>query len=474
MEIVRDMAGYSLGRSDLVRRAMAKKKADVMEKERKIFIYGGEGVDGAIKRGVPEAVANEIFDQMMDFAQYAFNKSHACAYAVVAYQTAYLKCHYEIEFMTALMNSFLGTPDKLLGYIGYLNRKKIKILPPDINKSQARFSVENGSIRFGLSALKQVGDAIYDVIKERNSGEFTDFEDFIDRCAKWINKGMVESLVLAGCFDYTKIARSRMAAGYDMLSKNAISRQKRQASGQMSFFDISPEAQKVSRVELPDLPEFEPRTRLALEKEKTGLYISGHPLEQYKEALGERAYKIADILLAETDEARAKKYEDKDIELIGILTSVKQRTTKARQIMANGTLEDMSGSIGIIFFPRTFAQYDGKLEADSVVRIFGKITIQDGKAPELIVQRLLPYLPEGSSRETVKKKKLFIKLEKESRGEAAYLKQLFAKNPGETDVLIYIASTKKRYTLPSSKVALSEALINELKGFVGSENVVVQ
>ncbi|MBR3843468.1 MAG: DNA polymerase III subunit alpha [Christensenellaceae bacterium] len=467
MEIVRDMAGYSLGRSDLVRRAMAKKKADVMEKERQIFIYGGEGVEGAIKRGVPEKVANEIFDQMMDFAQYAFNKSHACAYAVVAYQTAYLKCHYETEYMTALMNSFLGTPDKLLGYIGYLNRKKIKILPPDINRSQAKFSVENGAIRFGLSALKQVGDVINEVIEERKKGEFTDFEDFIERCAAWINKGLVESLILSGCFDFTGIARSRMVLGYDALAKNAVAKRKRQSSGQMSIFDISPEAQKMSRTELPDIPEYDHRTRLALEKERTGLYISGHPLQQYAEILGERAYKIADILLAETDLARAHQYEDKDIELIGILTALKQRTTKARQIMANGTLEDMSGSIGIILFPKTFAQYDGRLETDSVVRIFGKVTIQEGKTPEIIVQRILPYIPQNDK----KTEKLYLRVDKEERAIASAIRNILLKYPGETEVCLYVAETKKRYMLPGSKVRLSEALFRDLKTLLGEANV---
>ncbi len=467
MEIVRDMAGYSLGRSDLVRRAMAKKKQSVMEQERRIFVYGSEDVDGAVKRGVPEKTANEIFDQMMDFAQYAFNKSHACAYAVVAYQTAYLKCHYEIEFMTALMNSFIGNSDKLLAYIAYLTRRKIKILPPDINRSQAKFSVENGSVRFGLSALKQVGDSVYDVIEERKHGDFTDFEDFINRCGKWINKGFAEALVLSGCFDFTGVARSRMAAGYDLISKNAAARRKREMSGQISFFDMTPEAERTDRMVLPDIPEYDKKIKLSLEKEITGLYLSGHPLDQYMGLLGSRAYAIADILLAESDQEKASYYEDRDVSIVGVLTSFKQRTTKARQLMANGTIEDMSGSIGIIFFPKVFQQYDGKLQLDTVVRLTGRVTIQEGKSPEIIVSRILPYFTDGRPQYT----KLFLKFENEDIGLASRIRSILEKYPGSAEVQLFISETKKRYRLPTKGVNITAPLLDELKACLGDECV---
>jgi DNA polymerase-3 subunit alpha len=217
MEIVRDMAGYSLARSDEVRRAMAKKKKDVMEKERQIFIYGGDGIEGAINRGVSEATAKRVFDQMMDFAQYAFNKSHACAYAVVAYQTAYLKSHYKVEFMTALLNSIISTSDKISHYMRYIKRTGTDILMPDINQSEKFFSVEGESIRFGLSALMNVGDSIDLVFEERKKGAYKDFVDFIRRNVQNVNKSQIESLILSGGFDYTGARRSQLMSIYEKI-----------------------------------------------------------------------------------------------------------------------------------------------------------------------------------------------------------------------------------------------------------------
>ncbi len=274
MEMVRDLAGYSLARSDEVRRAMSKKKADVMEKERQVFIYGSDTVDGALKRGVSEKVANKVFDQMMDFAQYAFNKSHACAYAVVAYQTAYLKRHYPAEFMTALINSFISVSEKVSHYIRYARGIGIEVLPPDINKSEKVFSVEEGKIRFGLSGLTNIGDSIAIMIGERNEkGAYKDFQEFVRRNAGTVNKSQLESLILSGCFDYSGARRSQLMAAYERIYKNAQDEERRSASGQMSFFDLA--GRQEEQYELPDIPEFEEKQKLSLEKQKLGIYLSG-------------------------------------------------------------------------------------------------------------------------------------------------------------------------------------------------------
>ncbi|MBR4079984.1 MAG: DNA polymerase III subunit alpha, partial [Christensenellaceae bacterium] len=474
MELVRDMAGYSLARSDLVRRAMAKKKQDVMEHERKIFVYGGDGVDGAIKRGVPEAVAQDVFDQMMDFAQYAFNKSHACAYAVVSYQTAYLKHYYPKEFMTALLNSFITNSDKLAHYMRYIVSEKIPLLPPDINRSQKLFAVENDGIRFGLYAIKNVGDAISGVITEREiNGDYEDLQDFIVRNASVINKTQIESLILSGCFDGCCGHRAQLMAAYDGILRNAQEKNKRDAIGQMSLFDFTDEGRVFAKVTLPDVPEYDHRQMLAYEKDKTGLYISGHPLQEYSAYLGKQKETVAHILEAEHDLSLASRLEGRMVDLIGIVSSAKVRTTKqSRQQMMNAVLEDMTGSIGIILFPKVFMNFGDVIVPDRIVKISGRVMINEEGPPELNIERASVFKP--TDMEYIGKK-LFVRIPTEDITLVHKLKEILRRYPGDQPTRLFVADTRKQYFVSGREAVLySDALINELKAQFGEENVVLK
>lgn len=464
MEIVRDMAGYSLGRSDLVRRAMSKKKKDVMQRERHVFIYGEGDVDGALKRGVSEKAATEVFDQMMDFAQYAFNKSHACAYAVVTYQTAWLKRYYEPEFMTALLNSFISNSDKLAHYMGYIKRRGIQLLPPDVNKSDARFTVENGGIRFGLAALRQIGGAIDGLIAERKNGDFIDLEDCINRTVNYINKAQIESLILSGCFDYTGAKRAQLMAVYEQLIKSAAAKAKRELSGQGSFFDMI-EAPRQA-MPLPDIPEFEPLQKLAYEKEKTGLYISAHPLEQYAEQIERQECKIGDLLAAEHDISAAEKYDGARVSLMGIFTGIKTRITRQnKQMMANCVFEDMTGSIGVVVFPKAFKEQESKLRKDVILTASGRVMVNEEGPPEIILDAISDKIKSG-------KEKLYIKIAKRNAAQMRSIISVLENYAGTSGVIVYVASEKKK--LPMKRgVDISPALLRELRDLLGSENVAV-
>ncbi len=477
MEIVRDMAGYSLGRSDLVRRAMAKKKKAVMEKERQIFVYGGDGVDGAIKRGVDERTAQHVFDQMMDFAQYAFNKSHACAYAVVAYQTAYLKCYYEAEFMTAILNSFISVSDKLASYMRYIKRDGIAIFPPDINRSERLFTVEDGGIRFGLAALRNVGDSIAFAIEERQAnGPYEDFEDFVMRNAASVNKGQIESLVLSGCFDSTGAKRIQLIEVYDTIYKKAQDKLKNQLSGQVSLFDMLGEgAADQMKTKLPDMPEYDFKLKLTLEKEKTGLYISGHPLDEYRESL-ERIQgreEIANILRAERDQAAAMEYEGATVELVGIFTMVKPRVTKTnRQIMANCVFEDLTGSIGVMVFPRVFAQLEDKLKTDTVVRISGKVMVGEEGPPELALNEIFNV---AAAQREYDGKELWLRIERESKTILNSIREILKAYPGDSKTWIYIKETGMKYAVGREYgVTINDKLLRDMGRYLGEDNVAVK
>ena len=474
MELVRDMAGYSLARSDLVRRAMAKKKQDVMEHERRIFVYGGDGVDGAIKRGVPESVAQDVFDQMMDFAQYAFNKSHACAYAVVSYQTAYLKHYYPKEFMTALLNSFITNSDKLAHYMRYIVSERIPLLPPDINRSQKLFAVENDGIRFGLYAIKNVGDAISGVVSEREeNGDYEDLQDFIVRNASVLNKTQIESLILSGCFDKCGGHRAQYMAAYDGILRNAQEKNKRDAIGQMSLFDFTDEGREFAKVTLPNVPKYDHRQLLAYEKDKTGLYISGHPLQEYAEYLGHQKETIAHILEAEHDFSLAAKLEGRQVELLGIVSSAKVRTTKqSRQQMMNAVLEDMTGSIGIILFPKVYMNFGEVIATDRIVRVTGRVMINEEGPPELNIERASVFRAEDSK---YLGKKLFVRIPTEDIELVHKLKEILRRYPGEQPTRLFAADTRKQYSIAGREaVTYSDALLTELRAQFGEENVVLK
>lgn len=465
MEIVRDMAGYSLGRSDLVRRAMAKKKKDVMERERHVFIYGEGDVDGALKRGVSEKAATEVFDQMMDFAQYAFNKSHACAYAVISYQTAWLKYYYEPEFMTALLNSFISNSDKLAHYMRYVKRRGIKLLPPDVNRSQSKFTVENGAIRFGLAALRQIGGAIDGLIEERKNGDFIDLEDCISRTVTYINKSQIESLILSGCFDYTGANRAQLMAVYEQMIKSAAAKAKRELAGQGSFFDM--EGAPRQSTPLPNVPEFQLLQKLAYEKEKTGLYISAHPMEQYAEQIEKQSCTVSDLLKAEHDIRAAEKYDGTRVRLMGIFTGIKTRITRQnKQMMANCVFEDMTGSIGVVVFPRTYKEQETRLRKDTVLTISGRVMVNDDAPPEIILDGIY----DGTN--DFKTQKLFIKVAKKNEAQMRSIISVLSRYAGSSPVIVYVASNNLK--LPMKRgVDICQELIKELKDMLGDQNVAV-
>ena len=489
MEIVRDMAGYSLARSDEVRRAMAKKKKDVMEKERQIFVYGGEGIEGAVKRGVPEKVAQSVYDQMMDFAQYAFNKSHACAYAFVTYQTAYLKCHYTAEFMTALINSFISTADKVAHYMRYVKQCGIEILPPSINYSEKYFDVQNGAIRFGLAALSNVGDSIETVFEERRkSGKYLDFADFVKRNVANLNKTQIESLILSGAFDETGAKRSQLMEVYDRILKNAQSDAKRSQSGMMSLFALAGE-EALPPIRLPDIPEYDDKLKLALEKQKVGMYLSGHPLQQYADQLAQEAWNIAKIIARAENPETVHTMESATVELVGVFSQIKARTTRrSRQMMANASFEDLTGSIGVLIFPAAYEQYRADIKPDEICRIRAKVSV--GDETELLLEAVYPYtgpvkMPSGSYRKTavpkrevptavatsqmVKELRLTLADEdiQKIRAIKAALEGCY-ENWGAA-VKVYVQSTGKHYTLRAVKY--TEILHEKLENILGKENI---
>ncbi len=397
MEIVRALAGYSYGRSDLVRRAMSKKKHEVMAKEREYFVHGTEGVVGAVANGVPETVANKIFDEMMDFASYAFNKSHAAAYAVLAYRTAYLKYYYPVEFLTALINSFLGSVETVAKYVYSARNHGIKVLPPDVNFSRARFSPENGAIRFGLSAVRNVGAAAMEaMVQERmERGRFSSIFDFCDR-VDGLNKRMLEGLISAGCFDSTGARRAQLLAVYERALDASASLRKARGTGQMSLFDLDGgDTLQSEQIPLPNIADLSHQIVLAKERESTGLYLSGHPLDNYQEQMKKLPYTIDD--LAEADGTSAVKDNDM-VTVAGLLTQCKQKPTRAGTgLMGYAVLEGITGSVEAVLFPRTLQQVGSLFVDDAAVLARGKLNIRDDRANSLLIEELLPLGEAGKS-----------------------------------------------------------------------------
>jgi len=412
MQIVRDLGGYSYGRSDLVRRAMSKKKHDVMKKERENFIHGivdEDGtvlVKGAVRNGVDEETANRIFDQMMDFASYAFNKSHAAAYAVVAYQTAWLKYYYPVEFMAALLNSFLGYAERVSHYVLECRQMGIDVLPPDVNESDVKFTVINKKIRFGMAAVKNVGEnAVRELIKERNEkGPFKSFGDFCERIgSKDFNKRCVESLIKCGAFDSFGVYRSKMMAVYEKLLEGAQQSNRSKIEGQLSLFEIPGEVQNIKAEEsYPQLNEFPPRMLLSMEKEMLGLYVSGHPLDEYAEEIMEQTTinssdfgdaGIEGAGQAEDSEAAADGKNLIDGRLVtvgGIITDKITKTTKNNNLMAFVTLEDLYGSMEVIVFPNTLVKYGSMLVKENAVFIDGRLSVREEEQPKIICETVRP------------------------------------------------------------------------------------
>ncbi|MCX8130050.1 MAG: DNA polymerase III subunit alpha [Clostridia bacterium] len=494
MQIVRDLAGYSMGRSDLVRRAMSKKKISVMEQERQNFIHGitdNAGnviVNGATRNGVDEKTANKIFDEMMDFASYAFNKSHAAAYAVVGYQTAWLKCYYPVEFMAALLNSFLGSSDKVSQYVHECRQMNIEVLPPDINESYVKFTVVNNKIRFGMAAVKNVGgNAVQEIIAERRQkGIFKNFRDFCERIdGKDVNKRCIESLIKSGAFDSLKIFRSKLMAVYEKMLEGIQQNRKRNMDGQLSIFEVAAKGvseQRNQKIEedsfiseiYPDLKEYPQKMLLSMEKEMLGLYVSGHPLSEFEEEINSQVTLFSsDMNMSGNDEdvaaAELKGISDGMPVIVGgIIVEKKTKTTKSNNIMAFVTLEDLYGTMEIIVFPTTLEKYSGLITEESIVLVSGRISIKEEENPKIICEEVKPL-------KKLKTQKLYLKLNNgESEEVRKSVMSMLKYFSGDIPVCLY-SEEEKRSSMAQRDywVSLNDKLLEELKARLGDDNVKV-
>ena len=472
MQIVQKLAGYTLGRADLVRRAMSKKKAAVMQQERQNFVYGNEAehVPGCISNGISEQVANKIYDDMIDFAKYAFNKSHAAAYAVVAYQTAWLKYYYPVEFMAALMTSVIDNSSKVSEYILTCRQMGIQILPPDINESVSAFSVSNGAIRYGLNAIKSVGKpVIEEIIQERKErGNFEDLADFINRMSGHeVNKRAVENFIKAGAFDCFPANRRQMMMIYGQIMDDAAQKKKKDFAGQISLFDFAAEEDKAAfKIKIPQVSEYGKEDLLAFEKEVLGFYISGHPLEEYEEQWKRGiSHVTADFLPPE--EGEEQRIRDGERAIVGgMITSKTVKATKNNKMMAFITVEDLVGSVEVIVFPRDYEKNASMLNVDSKVFVSGRISAEEDRASKLILEKIVPF--------DIPKKELWIQfsdMEEYSRREQELYRALMD-SEGEDEVIIYVRKEKKKKILPASRnVHVSDLLLEKLSQDFGEKNV---
>ena len=474
MQIVRDLAGYSYGRSDLVRRAMSKKKASVMEQEKNNFIFGNEeeGVEGCIQRGIPEEVARKIYDEMTDFAKYAFNKSHAAAYAVVSYQTAYLKCHYPVEFMAALMTSFMEHTGKITEYIMNCRQLGIEILPPDINEGEYRFTPNGNNIRYGLAAIKGVGKPVIDeIVAERNAGgKYRSLKDFCLRLSsKSINKRTMESFIKAGALDSLPGTRKQKMSIYISVMDGVNQERKNTMSGQMSLFDFAaPEEQEELDVALPDVGEFDKEMILAFEKEVLGVYISGHPLEEYVELLKRNITRTtADFVPADGEEVPKVKDQERAV-IGGMITSKTVKTTRTNSLMAFITVEDLYGTVEVIVFPRDYEKNRLSLEEDRKVFIEGRVTVEEDKPAKLICSQI------HSFDELDKELWIQCKTKEEYLEKEPWLFGTLSKYDGRDVVNIFLSEVRAKKRLPNSRsTRVCPELLEALYEKFGSENVKV-
>ena len=474
MQIVRDLAGYTLGRSDLVRRAMSKKKGDVMQRERQNFVYGNEeeGVPGCIANGISEHVANKIYDEMIDFAKYAFNKSHAAAYAVVAYQTAYLKYYYPVEFMAALMTSVIDNPGKVSEYIYSCRQMGIEILPPDINKGEGNFSVDGGKIRYGLAAIKSIGRPVIEaIIRERTlGGPFTTLKNFIERLSsKEVNKRTIENFIKSGSLDSLAGTRKQKMMIYIQILEQVNQEKKYSMSGQMTLFDLVGEEEKQEfDIPLPNVGEYEKSNLFAFEKEVLGVYVSGHPLEEYEQRW-RRSISATTLDFQPDEETGHSKVRDGSREVVGGLIAAKTiKHTKTNKVMAFLTLEDLLGTVEVVVFPKDYEKNKQYLEDDSKIFVRGRVSEEDESDSKLICENIVPF-------EEIKKE-LWIQYE----NKAEYLKeeqnlyQMLKSSEGPDSVVIYCKEEKAIKRLPMNRnVGIDQILLGRLTNCYGEKRVKV-
>ncbi len=471
MQIVMELAGYTLGRSDLVRRAMSKKKGDVMQRERQNFVYGNEAenVPGCISRGIDEKTANKIFDEMIDFAKYAFNKSHAAAYAVVAYQTAYLKCHYPEEFMAALITSVLDRTDKVSEYIAHCRRLGISILPPDINEGYSQFSVSDNAIRYGLSALKSVGRPVIDAIVEERElhGRFKDLKDFISRLSnKEVNKRTIESFIKSGALDSFPANRRQMMMIYVQLIDQVNQEKKSAMTGQMSLLDfLGEEEKKDFDVKYPNVPEYDKEELLAYEKEVLGIYVSGHPLEDYQELMDSNISATTHDFIADPDTGETVAKDQILYTIGGMVASKTVKMTKSNQNMAFITLEDLLGSIEVVVFPKKYEQYRQILEPDSKIFVYGRASISEDEG-KMLLERAVSFdeIPKHVYVQCMNKD------DYKAKEQGIY--EIIDKHPGSSPVTICLKEEHQSKNLGRQfSLQADEMTIEELKQLLGEGKV---
>ena len=475
MQIVRDLAGYTLGRSDLLRRAMSKKKADVMQKERQIFVYGDaeNGVPGCVNNGISEATANKIYDEMIDFAKYAFNKSHAAAYAVVAYQTAFLKYYYPVEFMAALMTSVIENPPKVAEYIYACRQMNIQILPPDINRGVADFSVDGGNIRYGLAAIKSIGRPVIEaIVADRTEfGPFKNLEDFITRMSvkEVMNKRAIENFIKSGALDCLGGTRKQCMAIYLQIVEHVNQEKKYAMSGQMTLFDLVDDEQKSEfEIKLPNVGEYAKENKLAFEKEVLGIYISGHPLEEYEEKWRKNISATTADFQPNEETGRTKVHDGAKEIIGGMITDRTIKATKTNQMMAFITVEDLFGTVEVVVFPRDYEKNREYLEIDQKVFVRGRVSEEDEKASKLICEKVIPF--------EQTKKELWIQFP----DKASYLENeqivygYLADSEGDDEVVIYCQAERAVKRLPRNKnIQINTQVLSRLMNHFGEKRVKV-
>ena len=491
IQIFQQLAGYSLGQADMVRRAISKKKAAQIQKEKDAFIHGDKdrGITGCVANGIPEATAEAIYQEIYDFANYAFNKAHAVSYAVVAYQTAYFKCHFPREYMAALLTSVLDNSDKIAGYISECRDSGIDLLPPDINRSSDCFTVEEGGIRFGLVAIKNIGRGfIQAVMREREKRPFTSLTDFCERMnGSDMNKRAVENLIRSGAFDCFGARRSQLIHIYEKVMDSVAVQQRENVEGQIDFFSLAAGmpggTAPVKEIPLPDIVEFTPQELMNMEKETTGLYLSGHPMDQYRDVVKRlNAPTIASILADFAQEGGPSRFADEQrITICGVVTSSKTKTTKNNSLMAYVTVEDDTAAMELLCFSRVLNTCGAYLKENQAVIVKGKLSVRDEKSPQIMCDSVYPmnggeggipkpdYRPRGDK--LVAGATLYLKFPSISHPAIRHMKLVFNMFPGTTPVKMVMADTRKVF---GAQVLLHKALVEEAKETLGAENVVVK
>ena len=482
IEIFRKLGGYTMGQADNIRRAISKKKMKIIEQERKVFVYGDKenNIPGCVANGISEAVAQSLYDEIVAFANYAFNKAHAVCYAVVSYQTAYLKCHYPKQYMAALMTSVLDSATKVSGYIAECKELGIPVLPPDINHSGDHFAVEGNAIRFGLGAVKNVGHGLIRTMcgHRDEGGHFRSLEDFIQRMGEGeLNKRAVENFIKCGAMDCFGHNRSELLAVYDQMMDSIASSRKKNLEGQMGLFSMLAEEDAGASIPIPKKPELERSELLSMEKETTGIYISGHPMDAYRALLrNTHVVNIGDLM---GDESSYQ--DDQIVSVAGIVQSVKMKTTRNNSMMAYVTVEDDTASIEMLAFSNVLGQYGGYLRENSPVVITGRLSIRDEKEPQIVINRARPMSdfsegpveqePEPVRPPQKKAGTLYLRLPGEDNKLYPKIKAILNMFPGDSGVVLYFADTKMRR---GTRCAIMESMVRELKNVLGEANVVLK